>query len=741
MTPLWLISQKNFVDVLASITNQKQRKKYYDVSLAYDSEASSFTDDSGNRVGLVYLWGLGLFYDGVKYVTTGRSIWEFVETIELIKESCRHDIVIYVHNLQYDISFFYKCFEFDKMFLVKSRKVAYARYGHIVFRDSLLLAGGRSLNTVGKELIKYKEKKLVGALDYSKIRTPVTKLTERELQYQINDVSVLLSYIQEKIETDGGISGIPLTNTGYVRKALRDSCGMDYENHYGLIDKLVLPPRAYWVLKRAEAGGFVHGAEKHVGITLENVGSYDIKSSYPGVILTEYFPMSQPSMVETKYANEHLEELCSQYCVTFVAEISGVVTTQGNEYILSESKIVLLGKTPEERKKEFNDMNVFTFNGRIICAKWIRYAFTELDWDSFKKFYNYDSVKVSDCWYYKRGRLPKTIVRPMLDWFAKKTTLDGVSGAEIEYMISKNMLNAIAGCMEMDPVRERFEYDYENREFLPGQKPDIISAVDEENNNNKRFLFFPWGVWILAQARHKLLDVVAHTGADHVYSDTDSEKLLNYERYEQYFKDLNKTFVQKVLDAGKFYGIDRDILIPRKPNGKEAILGVFEFEGVYRRFKTLGAKRYLVEKKDGTYALTVAGVNKRTAMEYMAGATLDHIDDDNRRILKPCHHDTTYSDDELSEVGQLTATRDPFEVFKLGMTVPAERAGRLSMEYIDERRTGEVTDYQGRKYKYDIPCGVNARNVGFKLRITQEEEDMDKAFMILAGGRYEGGGV
>ena len=45
-------------------------------------------------------------------------------------------------------------------------------------------------------------------------------------------------------------------------------------------------------------------------------------------------------------------------------------------------------------------------------------------------------------------------------------------------------------------------------------------------------------------------------------------------------------------------------------------MGVWDFEGTYTRFKTLGAKRYLVEH-DGKLQLTVAGLSKQNGIAYM----------------------------------------------------------------------------------------------------------------------------
>ena len=54
-------------------------------------------------------------------------------------------------------------------------------------------------------------------------------------------------------------------------------------------------------------------------------------------------------------------------------------------------------------------------------------------------------------------------------------------------------------------------------------------------------------------------------------------------------------------------------------------MGVWDYEGRYRHFKTLGAKRYMVEEENAlkvngksyNFSLTVSGVNKKSAIPYL----------------------------------------------------------------------------------------------------------------------------
>ena len=42
-----------------------------------------------------------------------------------------------------------------------------------------------------------------------------------------------------------------------------------------------------------------------------------------------------------------------------------------------------------------------------------------------------------------------------------------------------------------------------------------------------------------------------------------------------------------------YYDFDLDLLAPVTKDGKEKIIGIWDLDGHYKRFKTLGAKRYL----------------------------------------------------------------------------------------------------------------------------------------------------
>ena len=204
-----------------------KKVKLYNIPASFDIETTSFYDAArGKKHATMYIWQFG-FNGSVIYGRTWDEFFDFIEkfTNELgCNESCI--IYIYVHNLSYEFQWIRRYFEWNKVFALKKRKVLYASYLPlgIQFCCSYILTNA-SLAHVGDPengmLTRYKVSKLVGKLDYSKMRHSGTPLTANELAYCLNDVRVVMALIQEKIEHDGGINNIPLTNTGYVRRYCR----------------------------------------------------------------------------------------------------------------------------------------------------------------------------------------------------------------------------------------------------------------------------------------------------------------------------------------------------------------------------------------------------------------------------------------------------------------------------------------------------------------------------------------
>ena len=271
-----LLSRLNFIKTIAKadlpiVTNNK-KISYYNVPAAFDIETSSFYIN-GEKKACMYVWQFGI----LNWVTYGRTWEEFdtfmsvLSTVLQLNEDLR--LVVYVHNFAYEFQWMRKRVHWDKLFFLDKRKPVYGISGGYEYRCSLKLSG-KSLAKVGQDLQKYHVQKKVGDLDYSLVRTYKTPLTQEEWGYCEADIRVLLAYIQEKIEADGDITLIPLTNTGYVRNYCRKACFKRWRRYKNLMSELILTPEEYSQLKRVFAGGFTHANAHYSRRVVNRVGSF-----------------------------------------------------------------------------------------------------------------------------------------------------------------------------------------------------------------------------------------------------------------------------------------------------------------------------------------------------------------------------------------------------------------------------------------------------------------------------------
>ena len=653
---LLTISKQNFPKI---VTNKKVM--YYNIPAAFDIEVSSFYQN-GEKRACMYVWQFGI----LNWVTYGRTWSEYKSFISVLSTilnlNSNRRLVVYIHNFAYEFQFMRKRFMWDKLFFLEERRPVYGIVGGIEYRCSLKLSS-KSLMKVGQDLQKYKVEKKMGDLDYSLVRTPITPLTETELGYCEADIRVLLAYIQEKIETDGNISLIPLTNTGYVRNFCRKACFERYSRYRGLMSELTLDPDEYSQLKRGFAGGFTHASAKYNDKILKNVGSFDFTSSYPAVMLSEKFPMSKAKLIQHIDTEEELNNYLSKYCCLIDIELTNVVPTNDFDHPISYSKLI-------------NVESPVVDNGRIVSAKSLTITCTEQDYFVFTEFYNWDDINIKKFRVYKKGYLPTPFVKSILELYKKKTTLKDVEGEEVNYMISKNMLNSAYGMAVTDIVRD--EISYENDEFS-STKPNIDEAISKYNNSKRRFLFYPWGVWVTAYSRANLFSGILACGDDYIYSDTDSIKILNPDKHWDYINAYNEQINIKLSKAAEFHRIDPSEFSPLNKKGKAKPIGVWDYEGNYDNVK-----------------LTVAGVNKEKARDF---------------LVESCS--------------------DPFDGLRDGLCVPAEYSGRLTLTYIDDPVSGEVRDYLGIVGKYNELSCIHMEPSDYTLTLSDEYRDFLNALFNI----------
>lgn len=706
--------------VLSKCSIDKTSKKcwYYNIPTAFDIESTS-TYLTGKKFSFMYVWTFSI----CGYVIMGRRWVDFVAMLAVLNELMRLSnelrLVIYVHNLSFEFSFMQKILDWSDVFAVKSRTPIYAVSGGFEFRCSYLLTGYK-LEKLAEKLEYFKISKLVGELDYTLIRHSETPLTQEELQYCINDVLILICYIAEQIYKEGRISGIPLTKTGYVRRYCRKMCmgekgdkrGYSYRS---LMKALTLDSELYIRLSGnnrpgkpqkpgAFSGGYTHSNPLNTRRTLENVTSYDITSSYPTVMVCEEFPMSSGELYEPKDGQDFIETL-KNYCCLFTLELWGVDNIEKFPHAsyISKSKCTTCEQWEDPDTGE--KFQVVEDNGRIAAAGHVILTITEQDYFIIRKVYNARKQKIHKLVRFRKALLPRDLVLSILKLYEDKTALRNVKGRESDYSNAKAWCNSTFGMIVTDIVREIFPFieHWLSNEEKEDLEPDLDEEIAKYNNSRSRFLFYPWGVWVCSLSRRNLWMLISECGEDFVYSDTDSVKFLNAEKHISFIEKYNEQIKARIKRALIKQGIDPAMASPKTIKGEEKPLGVWDLDGKYTRFKTLGAKRYMYEMEekkfdpdhfitrnvDGyrSHSLTVSGVKKEFAIPYL-----------------------------LEQYG----SNGIFEHFDSGLKIPADRTGCLCRTYIDKPMAGMVTDYLGNELFVESLTGQHLEAEPFDMSITSE---------------------
>lgn len=443
---------------------------------------------------------------------------------------------------------------------------------------------------------------------------------------------------------------------------------------------LKLESDEYVQLKRAFQGGFTHANSFWVGeIIDEKVHSMDFTSSYPYVLLSEKFPMGKARNVSPK-SEEEFNRYVDNYCCIFDIELFEVKEKIVFENYISQSRCIHL---------ERGVIN----NGRVSSADYLATTITEQDWSIIKEYYDFSAYKIRNMKIYSKDYLPINFIKAMLNLYEKKTTLKGVLGKEVEYMNSKEQLNSMYGMCVTDICRPEIVYS----DTWEKNIPDFDEAVEKNNKSLKRFLFYPWGVWVTAYARRNLFKAISELGEDYVYSDTDSVKFLNYERHQQFFENYNINVFNRLNTIAIKRGLNFNQINPKTMKGTTKLIGAWDYEGYYTMFKTLGAKRYMVVKDD-ELTITVSGLNKRTVVPYL--------------------------------LGRYKTFENVFKHFNEGLYIPANYTGKLTHTYVDEGFKEFVRDYEGNIAQVEEKTFIHLEPADYSL-------DIASAFAKFIRGRKD----
>lgn len=551
-------------------------------------------------------------------VVCGRrweELWEFLQRIcEEYHLGERKRLVCYDHNLGFETAFMYPMLkdalgEWSMFATDAHHPVKITTKKGIEFRCSWKLSN-MNLYMLTKTEIDCPYVKSWGDLDYKKIRTADTPLTEEELRYCVVDVLGLYHAIKSKMKRDGDrVTTIPLTSTGYPRRVCRKAC-RDWEGYREKIfNKCKLSYAAYELCKEAARGGNTHANRFLAGKIWEDPDGYDYSSEYPGVmLLIAGYPMGPLSPYGAIESEKELLDLMEGSCVIFRIYFENLRIKEGVP--VPYVPISKCWKLPGKHKAD---------NGRLLSCEGIcAMTLTELDYKLIAGQYDWDAMVIPQAYYAPRDWLPEPIRETVKHYYFRKCELkDEIKEekalykkaptperlekiGELEYLYAKmkNVLNGLFGMIYTDPVRLETTMDDATGEWseaLPeGKKPQDL--LDQFNKSRNSFLCYAWGLYVTAWGRW-FLDRLQKCSDALLYSDTDSAKGMKWN--EAKLRALENEIIELNKKAGTVY---------ENKEGKKTYLLYPESDGHMKRFITLGAKKYAYEDEDGELHVTVAGV-------------------------------------------------------------------------------------------------------------------------------------
>lgn len=614
-----------------------------------------------DMLALPYLWQFGI-NDNVYY---GRDFLQFTDVLKKISNEYIRKI-IWVHNLSYEFEFLLNIIDRENWTVERmlSRDLHkpitfYIPELNIEFRCSFMLTN-MSLKNASKEFTNINK---LDTLDYdSKVRTPLTSLTDEELKYSEYDILCVYEIVKFFKERYKHIADIPYTSTGEVRRRVRSE--LDYY-HVLKMQKLVPNAMTYMMLWSVFSGGYTHANILNVGKVCENGHQMDIASSYPNQMLNKL-----PSSQFFRCMKKEFDSDPDNWGYIALIDFRNVRCRYYTTYI--QSCKCIFSDDIEKAKLERRSLTVD--NGRVISGSHFQMWITNIDFDIIKKMYDIEEYAVIKCYKSYLKYLDIRMIKLILELYSNKTNLKGIEEKKAVYKRDKSNLNSLYGMAVTNPLKQSSTYDNIlgwTREHLT--QSFINKKLDEMRKSGSTLMYYGQGVWITALARKALFDCLipdneklAHEFDRHViYSDTDSIKYMG--NYDFIFNDYNKKVRSNHIELCKCFPDDLKIEMfePHDNKGVCHPIGFYEKEADFEEFKTLGAKKY-VTREDGKLHLTLSGVKK----------------------------------------SGVSALNDDINNFKNGFVFDYKHSGKLTHFICDEMQTTTVIDDEDNSWLTDLKHGI-----------------------------------
>ena len=578
------IEYATFPDEVFTVGSEKKEQHINTVCCGFDIET---TNDKTTKAAFMYIWQFSV--NNVAY--SGRTWEQFFEFLDILRKKFTGNIIIFIHNMGFEMSFLLP--RLHKEGLIKrlfakdeNEPLEIELTTGLIFRDSAALTN-MSLSALAGAYCR--TQKLTGDLDYSVLRNSKTPLTDKERAYCENDV-LILSEFAEYIHGEYTRKGekIPLTSTGIVRSMVKKEIPQIKRRDVMSRIRRLFPDTLEEYEREMEwlfRGAFTHAQTAICGDILKDVDSHDLKSAYPAEMAHRNYPMTP---FRTCPPEKALEYINMGLAVIMLCEFKNI--TASGAHVLESQHKVLASEGAEYE------------NGRLYHADKLTVLITEIDYAVYDIMYTWDKLTVLGCKTAAKKPLPDYLLNPLFRVYEQKEKVGKQTKANPEnsdlkqlYQSTKGKLNSFYGMTVARLNLTAWEYCGKWKE---------IPHSSYEKEKNHAVLSPYWGIYITAYTRLTICTAIVALGDKAYYSDTDS---IKHAHSNEYFDRFNAQIEQINRDMCERYNLDFSIF--RK-------LGMFDYEGTYSRFKTLGAKRYITEE-NGVLSCTVAGLPKKTFSDFV----------------------------------------------------------------------------------------------------------------------------
>lgn len=579
--------------------------KYATDYICLDTETSKIDEATG----WVYQWAVCIKQHIFVY---GRKPSEFITFLQNIAEhyqlSDERKIIIYIHNLQYDFSYLKRfIMQYDPCIDVL------AIDNHTVLTVDVLgfrFICSYKLTNLSLAVLsdKYAKKyiKAVGEIDYNIVHYQDETLTDSDWLYMFSDVASQYDGIKQYLLMNNYTfcADAPFTSTGFVRVACRKASKKDskWREQFELMR---LDLEQYRLCRQAFMGGICICSYKYSNKTIRAENGIKLKhkdftSSYPARQCLETMPAGKPMWYGAIKSRRKFEQLIDKYHCVFMITLYDVHIKDGvtAPYIPSSKCLA-----PKELLK---------INGKVVFAKELTIAITEIDYKWIKRQYTASNFKISKMLCFKRGKMPDWLKAEIMQYFTNKCTLK--HSEPVLYAKSKNLLNGIYGMTATSIIREQYKINLDNGVIKRFIAEDIDKQdqadLDRYYRSHNSFMPYQYSLFTTSWARDALMTMIEAVGYDNfLYCDTDSVFYIETPENRERMAIYEKECIDKAIKGGAFVGSN--------------YLGAPTDEPELRAFRGLHSKCYAMEElneKSCKYELNVviAGIPKR-AVKWIDG--------------------------------------------------------------------------------------------------------------------------